>query len=119
MIAYPILKNGYNVFHLSLEQAPTRVYSLYLARHILEQHGTIKNMSDGDLMKSKYEPKYEGLVQEGYISLQGEGMGKLLIEGRSLKATELILLGRLMYYFKKSPQVLRNRWLKFRFNWNE
>lgn len=92
MIAYPILKNGYNVFHLSLEQAPTRIYPLYLSRHILEQHGTIKNMSDGDLMKSTYDPRYEGLVQEGYISLQDEeqGMGKLLIEGRSLKATELI-----------------------------
>ncbi len=36
-----------------------------------------------------------------------------------LKAFELIILGRLMYFFNKSPQVLRNRWLKFKFNWNE
>lgn len=36
-----------------------------------------------------------------------------------LKAFELIVLGRLMYFFNKSPQVLRNRWLKFKFNWNE
>lgn len=36
-----------------------------------------------------------------------------------LKAFELIVLGRLMYFFNKSPQMLRNRWLKFKFNWNE
>lgn len=91
MIAYPILKNGYNVLHLSLEQTPTRVFPLYLSRHILENQGTLKNMSDRDIMKSTYDPRYEGVVQEGYNSLTtGEGMGKLLIEGRSLKTTELM-----------------------------
>lgn len=34
------------------------------------------------------------------------------------KAMELILLSRLMLFFGKSPYVLRNRWLKFKFNWN-
>lgn len=56
--------------------------------------------------------------KEVTLSIINEFFPKLLKYDK-LKATELILLGRLMYYFKKSPQLLRNRWLKFRFNWNE
>lgn len=36
-----------------------------------------------------------------------------------LRATEIIILGRILFIFKKSPYFLRNRWLKFKFNWNE
>lgn len=42
-----------------------------------------------------------------------------LLKYDKLKALELIFLGRVMYVFKKSPQKLRDRWLKFKFNWNE
>jgi glycosyltransferase involved in cell wall biosynthesis len=42
-----------------------------------------------------------------------------LIKYDLFKAIELILVGRLMYFFKKSPQKFRNRWLKFKFKWNE
>lgn len=34
------------------------------------------------------------------------------------KALELILFSKLMVVIKKSPYILRNRWLKFKFKWN-
>ena len=42
----------------------------------------------------------------------------LLLKYDKVKALELIFLGKVMSAFKKSPQKLRNRWLRFKFNWN-
>lgn len=42
-----------------------------------------------------------------------------LMKFNKLKAIEIIILGRMMFLIKKSPYFLRNRWLKFKFNWNE
>ena len=35
-----------------------------------------------------------------------------------VKATELIFFSKLMFLFKKSPYIIRNRWLNFKFKWN-
>lgn len=42
-----------------------------------------------------------------------------LLKYNRIKASEIIILGRVMLMMKKSPYFLRNRWLKFKFNWNE
>jgi glycosyltransferase involved in cell wall biosynthesis len=42
-----------------------------------------------------------------------------LLKYDKIKALELILLSKLMCGINKSPQKLRDRWLKFKFNWNE
>lgn len=42
-----------------------------------------------------------------------------LLKYNKIKAIELILMGWIMYLLKKSPYFLRDRWLKFKFNWNE
>ncbi|MEZ4838941.1 glycosyltransferase family 2 protein [Flavobacterium sp.] len=41
-----------------------------------------------------------------------------LMKYDKIKTVELILIGRLMYIFKKSPQKMRKRWLQFKFKWN-
>jgi len=35
------------------------------------------------------------------------------------KATEMMMLSKLMFFLNKSPYKIRNRWLNFKFNWNE
>lgn len=42
-----------------------------------------------------------------------------LLKYDRIKASEIIILGRVMLMIKKSPYFLRKRWLKFKFNWNE
>lgn len=43
----------------------------------------------------------------------------LLLKYNKIKTYELICLGKVMQIVKKSPHKLRQRWLKFEFNWNE
>jgi glycosyltransferase involved in cell wall biosynthesis len=42
----------------------------------------------------------------------------LLKKYNYFKATEMLVLSKLMISLHKSPYRLRNRWLKFKFNWN-
>lgn len=42
-----------------------------------------------------------------------------LLKYDKLKAFEIIIFCKVMFTIKKSPYFLRNRWLKFKFNWNE
>ena len=85
-IAYHALRMGKNVAHISLEQVPTRVYPIYQARHIVEQMGTVNNLTDTDIRRGTYNPEDEGLLQESFVDLAGNSdYGKLKIVGRDLR----------------------------------
>lgn len=90
-LGYQSLMKGYNVLHISLEQQPTRILPMYLARHIMEMEGeTIDGLDDRGILHNTYSIQYEGLVQEAIVDLtDNEEYGKLMIVGRDLRADGL------------------------------
>ncbi|MGG4362838.1 DnaB-like helicase C-terminal domain-containing protein [Bacillus licheniformis] len=89
-IAYNGLKRGKNVLYLSLEQKATRIYPMFLARHILEMYGDIAELTDKDIIRKTYSMVYEPQKTAAEIDfIQNENIGRLKIEGRSLMANDL------------------------------
>lgn len=89
-VGYEALKNGKNVLHISLEQKPTRILPMYVARHIVEKEGTLPDLDDRGILRRTYSPQYESIVQEAYydLSSESEELGNLAIIGRDLQASE-------------------------------
>ena len=90
-VGYEALKNGKNVLHISLEQKPTRILPMYVARRILDKEGTLPDLDDRGILRKTYNPSYESIVQEAYydLSSESEELGNLAIIGRDLQASEV------------------------------
>lgn len=90
-VGYQALKNGRNVLHISLEQKPTRILPMYIARRIMDKEGTLPNLDDKSILRRTYSPQYESVVQEAQndLSKDYEGMGNLAIVGRDIMSYEL------------------------------
>lgn len=90
-LAKNILNNGKNVLFISLEQKANRIFSMFHARHILEKYN-ISTITDKDLIRQSYPNNYESVVQEAREDLvETPEYGRLRIEGRYLKANEVLM----------------------------
>lgn len=89
-ISYNGMAMGSNVLYLSFEQKSTRIYPMFLARHILETGGDYPDLSDKDLIRGTYSFEREPIKVEAETDMtESENLGRLRIEGRSLRASEL------------------------------
>lgn len=90
-MAKNILNNGKNVLYISLEQKANRLFSMFHARHMLETM-QIGHISDKDMIRQSYSPADEHYVQESRIDLvENTNIGRLRVEGRYLKAKDILL----------------------------
>lgn len=89
-VGYQALKNKQNVLHISLEQKPTKILPMYVARRIVDKEGTLPGLDDKGILRKTYSPQYESVVQEAYYDLSNESeeFGTLAVIGRDIKASE-------------------------------
>ncbi|MFV1457606.1 DnaB-like helicase C-terminal domain-containing protein, partial [Bacillus mycoides] len=88
-ISYNGMQMGSNVLYLSFEQKSTRIYPMFLSRHILE-YGDYADLTDKDLIRGSYGFEREPVKVEADTDLhENPNVGKLRIEGRTLRASEL------------------------------
>ncbi|PER55752.1 hypothetical protein CN495_08335 [Bacillus thuringiensis] len=88
-ICYNGMKMGSNVLYLSFEQKSTRIYPMFLARHILD-FGDYPDLTDKHIIRGSYGFEREGVKVEADTDLhENPNIGKIRIEGRTIRANEL------------------------------
>ena len=99
-------------------------YKESLFYFLLENFKRAEQLKSKELLDFFYDKLIKLIVSSNGNQHQGVTLSIIndfyprLMKYDKFKTIELILLGRLMFIFKRSPQVLRNRWLRFKFNWN-
>lgn len=89
-IGYNGMKMGRDVLYVTLEQKATRVFPMFLARHIIENWGDYPDLTDKHIIRGMYGFEREPIRSEAEIDLlENENIGKLRIEPRSIKARDL------------------------------
>lgn len=86
-----LINNGKNVLFLSLEQKANRIFAMFQARHILETT-QVDSISDKEIIRQSYSNAQEHVIQDSRNDLaENSELGRLRIEGRYLKADEVLM----------------------------